>query len=127
MILNDNKKSWFIASSNNYIRNSEYWGLYKADLIEADFKELCDLLNYIDFKNIPTYGTAGGHPAEGIKIIYDNGKVKEIYTYELSQTYGLMAIFHKMEQLRLTQNWNKSSKTVKVSLPEPERRVRWKA
>jgi len=127
MILNDKNESWFRASINNFVKGSEYNGSFKTHIIKADFQELCELLNYVDFENIPSYGIASGYPAEAIKIIYDDGKVKEIYTYDWSKTYGLQAVFNKIEQLRLSQNWLHSNKSIKITLHKPEQRLKWKA
>lgn len=128
MILNKDDDSWFIALHHNFEPNYNE-GTFKADINDADFEELADLLNYIDFENLledySIYNT--GPPSTALRITYDNGKVKEIYNNAGAGTYGLQAIYNKIEELRFSQDWKRTEEPKGIRLPEPEKRTRWKA
>lgn len=128
IILNKDDDSWFIALHHNFGPNYNE-GTFKADIDGADLKEFADLLNYIDFENLlEDYSIYNTGPAStALRITYDNGKVKEVYNNSGAGTYGLRAIWNKMEELRFSQNWKRTDEPKGMRLPEPERRTRWKA
>lgn len=129
MILNKNNESWFIAISNNPEEHRYNEGTYKAIIKNHDFKEISDLLNYIDFKNLredySIYNT--GPPSMALRITYDNGKVKEIFNNAGAGTYGLEAIYSLMMELRFSQDWKPAKEPKDIRIPGPEKRTRWKA
>lgn len=126
MILNKNRESWFIAVHNNLDINE---GTFKTEINDSDFKELSDLLNYMDFRNLrEDYGIYNtGPPNMALRITYDKGKIKYIYINSGAQTYGLNAIYRKMLELRFSQEWKRTKEPKNIRMPEPERRTKWKA
>jgi len=129
MVLNKNEESWFIAIANNFGNNSYNEGTFKSSVDDFYFDELAGLLNYIDFENLPKdyniYKT--GTPSEALRITYDNGKVKEIYSYIGAGTYGLQAVCNKIKELRFSQRWKQAKEPKNIRIPLPEQRLKWRA
>lgn len=129
MVLNQEGDSWFIAIHDNFEKNQWNEGTFKSQIKAPDFEELCGLLNYIDFENLredySIFNT--GPPSEALRITYDNGKVKEIYNNAGAGTYGMMAIYNKLAELRFSQEWKQAKEPKGIRLPGPERRNKWKA
>ncbi|MFT3796482.1 DUF6438 domain-containing protein [Flavobacterium sp.] len=107
-----NKESIFKANNFNFHNNIESYsengeGNFKTHLKKETFKELSDLLNYIDFENLEdNYSVGWTDDSECIlKITYDGGKIKTISDYGMSGTYGLKKVHDYLHKIRFNQNW----------------------
>ncbi|KMQ63949.1 hypothetical protein ACM40_04050 [Chryseobacterium sp. BLS98] len=84
-------------------------GVYTAKLSEKDFKEIVDLVNYIDFENLnDEYNVSHSDDATGyLTITYDNLKTKTIRDYGLMGTRGLKKLYDILAAMKTNQNWTK--------------------
>jgi hypothetical protein len=76
-----------------------------SKLSNEEFKEIIDLLHYIDFENLEeeynvSYSDAG---TTSLKITYDNLKVKNISDYGGMGTRGLTKLYDILLQLKQNQ------------------------
>ena len=84
-------------------------GKYKSTIKSAQYEEITELLNYIDFPNLEgDYGVnASDMPGCVLRITYDNGKTKLIGDYGKQGTYGLRRVYSLLAELRFNQIWKK--------------------
>ena len=82
--------------------------IYSSQLSKEKFKEIIDLLNYIDFENLADDYNVGYSDAgtTTLKITYDNLKVKTISDYGSMGTRGLRKFYDLLLDLRKTSNKN---------------------
>ncbi|KFE97494.1 hypothetical protein IX39_19625 [Chryseobacterium formosense] len=115
--INKNGTSTFYADSYNFIdfKNAEFVKeisdpdrkTFEVVVKQNNFRELENILNYIDFQNLlDNYAVHWtDDQSSKLKIFYDNGKVKTIEDYGLSGTYGLKLLYKKLFDLRFNQDW----------------------
>lgn len=117
MILERDRDSWLIAKSHNFEKKSmldtlpfKEEGAFKGKIKETAFDDIEALLNYIDFVNLRDEYTVRhtDDTSASVIITYDDGKVKRIYDYGQTGTYGLMAFYKKIADLRFSQKWIKA-------------------
>jgi len=84
-------------------------GVYTSKLSQEKFKEIVDLLNYIDFENLADEYEVGYSDAATtrLKVTYDNLKVKSIRDYGGMGTRGLRKLYDKLIDLKANQEWIK--------------------
>jgi len=87
--------------------NKKKKGIFKGKINEAQYQEVIDLLNYIDFSNLKDEYLSGGTDQQNsyLTITYDNGKIKQIMDYSLKGTFGLRRLHEILFNLRENQNW----------------------
>ncbi len=94
---------------NNYnlYRSIYNEGTYKGTIRKADLEAVFSLLNYLDFIRLRDEYAVGATdlPGATLTITYDGGKVKRIFDYGKTGTYGLQALYKKLEALRYNQKW----------------------
>ena len=83
--------------------------VYTSKLSQAKFKEIVDLLNYIDFENLADSYEANYSDAATtyLKITYDNLKVKNIRDNGGMGTRGLRRLYDILNDLKGNQQWTK--------------------
>ncbi|KXH83325.1 DUF6438 domain-containing protein [Chryseobacterium kwangjuense] len=84
-------------------------GIYKTKLSEKDFKEIIDLINYLDFENLEdeyNVSYSDSHTAY-LTITYDNLKIKRIRDYGLMGSRGLKRLYDILSALKTNQQWTK--------------------
>ncbi|WP_415324848.1 hypothetical protein [Chryseobacterium sp. MMS23-Vi53] len=88
--------------------DDEYRKTYFSQLSKEKFKEIIDLLNYIDFENLADDYSVGYSDAgtTTLKITYDNLKVKTINDYGGMGTRGLRKLYDSLLDLKKTSNNN---------------------
>lgn len=84
-------------------------GVYTSNLSKEKFKEIVDLLNYIDFENLVDEYEVGYSDAATtrLKVTYDNLKVKNISDNGGMGTRGLRKLYDILIDLKLNQQWKK--------------------
>lgn len=84
-------------------------GIYTSKLSQEKFKEIVDLLNYIDFENLADEYEVGYSDAATtrLKVTYDNLKVKSIRDYGGMGTKGLRKLYDILIDLKSNQEWTK--------------------
>lgn len=84
-------------------------GVYTSKLSEKDFKEIIDLINYIDFENLSDeYNVSYSDSDTGyLTITYDNLKIKSIRDYGLMGTRGLKRLYDILLAMKINQQWIK--------------------
>ncbi|MBV7440734.1 hypothetical protein KRX57_04815 [Weeksellaceae bacterium TAE3-ERU29] len=114
--LKEKGKSTFFAKAYNFGKhdfledyNEEGEGTFTTQLKQKNWKELTEILNYIDFPKLDdNYAiSATDHATAHLTITYDNGKIKKIDDYGLRGTYGLILLYDKLFEIRDNQDWNK--------------------
>ncbi|MBK1894706.1 DUF6438 domain-containing protein [Chryseobacterium paridis] len=100
-----NKDAFWTTKDDGYIVS----GVYTSKLSEKDFKEIIDLVNYLDFENLnDEYNVAYTDSQTGyLTITYDNLKVKRIQDYGLMGTRGLKKLYDIFSQMKANQQWTK--------------------
>jgi hypothetical protein len=93
----------------NAIKFNDLEGEYVAKIDSIRFKELIDILNYIDFPKLDTsYSVSWTCDASiDLEITYNNGLKKTIHDYALVGTYGLSQTYRILSNLRENQKWVK--------------------
>jgi Domain of unknown function (DUF6438) len=110
--IEQNGKATFKAEHYNYTRPWQQGkiltGTYKTTLKEADYNQIKDLLNYLDFQHLQNnYNVSWTDDQSAvIKITYNGGKVKTITDYGEQGTYGLRQLHKILYAIRLNQDWN---------------------
>jgi hypothetical protein len=86
---------------------SKKQGLFKADLAEENFKEIKNLLNYINIKSLRNnYDVSWtDSPTCTIYIKFSDGSVKKIRDYGELGTFGLREVYNQFFQLTTNQYW----------------------
>lgn len=110
LVIEMNGKGLLDAQEYNTNHNSieaELEGKYNSIIRPSRYKEITELLNYIDFTNLlDNYAVrVTDLPGCRLKITYDNGKTKEIHDYGLQGTYGLKRVYSLLSELRFNQVW----------------------
>ncbi|MCU7617590.1 DUF6438 domain-containing protein [Chryseobacterium sp. PBS4-4] len=84
-------------------------GVYTTKLSKEKFKEIVDLLNYINFENLADEYEVGYSDAATIylKVTYDNFKVKNIRDTGGMGTRGLRKLYDILDDLKGNQQWTK--------------------
>lgn len=84
-------------------------GIYRAKISQAKFKEIVDVLNYIDFENLADSYEANYSDAATtyLKITYDNLKVKNIRDNGSMGTRGLRKLYDLLNDLKGNQQLTK--------------------
>lgn len=84
-------------------------GIYRAKISQAKFKEIADVLNYINFENLADSYEANYSDAATtyLKITYDNLKVKNIRDNGGMGTRGLRKLYDLLNDLKGNQQWTK--------------------
>jgi predicted house-cleaning noncanonical NTP pyrophosphatase (MazG superfamily) len=84
-------------------------GVYTAKLSQEKFKEIVDLLNYINFENLADEYEVGYSDAATtyLKVTYDNFKVKNIRDTGGMGTRGLRRLYDILNDLKGNQQWTK--------------------
>jgi hypothetical protein len=84
-------------------------GVYTSKLSEKDFKEIIDLINYLDFENLNDEYNVGYSDTQTVylAITYDNLKVKKIRDYGTMGTRGLKKLYGILFQMKANQQWTK--------------------
>ena len=105
--INQNRDITFDAKYYNEINGKEIKGKFKSKVDENKYKEIIDLINYLDFVKLKNNYSVNWTDDQTctLKINYDNGKVKTIKDYGLIGTFGLNRTYKLLSELRLVQNW----------------------
>lgn len=84
-------------------------GVYTAKLSQEKFKEIVDLLNYINFENLADEYEVGYSDASTryLKVTYDNLKIKKIRDYGGMGTRGLQRLYDMLNDLKGNQKWTR--------------------
>lgn len=80
---------------------------FKAKISPADFKQIIDLLKYINVMNLEGNYSVNATDMQTSKltVYYANGSTKEINDYGLQGTLGLVRLYDLFFALRLIQKW----------------------
>ncbi len=102
-----NREVTWISRNDNFLNS----GVYTAKLSQEKFKEVVDLLNYIDFENLADSYEANYSDAATtyLKVTYDNLKVKNIRDNGGIGTRGLRQLYDKLIDLQKTEKWIKQN------------------
>lgn len=116
LTINKDQSAEFLAEHYNFPDSNDVYkkeGLFNGQINTSDYKELINLLNYIDFKNLKDQYSAGGTcgPTVSLTITYENGKTKTISDYGMSGTYGLKSVYAVLSDFRFNQKWEKVPET----------------
>ncbi|SDQ42161.1 hypothetical protein SAMN05421664_1545 [Chryseobacterium soldanellicola] len=100
-----NRDIIWVTKDDGFLRS----GVYTSKLSMEKFKEIVDLLNYIDFENLKDEYEVGYSDAATtrLKVTYDNLKVKNISDNGGMGTRGLRKLYDILIDLKLNQQWTK--------------------
>ena len=104
----DNKRNaTFNAIKDNIIDQQTISGNYHTVITELKYKQLNDLLNYINFEKLDAAYTPNLKDAQRatLTITYNNGKVKTITDTGLKGNHSLMLVHRLLFDLRKNQEW----------------------
>jgi hypothetical protein len=112
LTLNKDSLSIFNAQYYNFTENVDHGkeeGVFSVMINRKEFDQLEEYLNYCDFENLKKdyFVMHTDDQTGGLKITFNNGKVKTISDYGMVGTYGLNALYEKLAQLRFSQRWQK--------------------
>lgn len=95
--------------NTNEERSFELKGKYSSTINPVQYKEITDLLNYIDFPNLMDNYSVNAFDLPGcsLEITYDNGETKLINDDGQYGTYGLIRVYKLLAELRFNQVWEK--------------------
>ncbi len=104
-----NRDIEWIAGPDNTVNFQKYSGHYRSKLSQEQYKDLLEILDYIDFENLDeNYSVAYSDSATGtLKITYDNLKTKKISDYGMMGTRGLKKLYNVLFDLRGSIEWKK--------------------
>ena len=112
--INKNSKSVFIAKYHNFNQKlkadlEKQEGTFETIIDKNDYKELCQILNFLQIKKFNDFYASGGtcQPSCTLKVYFDNGTVKTIEDYGKNGTVGLNFLYKKLSDLRFNQQWTK--------------------
>jgi len=115
LTINENRKARLNAIAHNslnpnlfeYKISQELKGKYQTVIDIEKFREITDLLNYLDFPTLEDWYLTSGtdHPSCNLTITYNQGKKKTIEDYGKAGTLGLQKIYKMISLLRTSQNW----------------------
>lgn len=108
--IDKNRQGIFKAESYNIEKRDSkkvILGTFHTTLKKNSFKNIINLLNYIDFPNLKDNYTVPWTDSQTstLTITYGNGQVKKIRDYGLIGTYGLDRLYELLFELRFNQNW----------------------
>lgn len=103
-IVSNRDITWISRNDGSFIS-----GVYASKLSQEKFKEIVDLLNYVNFENLPDTFEVGYSDAATsyIKVTYDNLKVKTINDSGGMGTRGLRKLYDILNDLKGNQKWTK--------------------
>ena len=104
----DNKRNaTFNAIKDNIIDQQTISGNYHTVITELKYKQLNDLLNYINFEKLDAAYTPNLKDAQRatLTITYNNGKVKTITDTGLKGNHSLIHVHRLLFDLRKNQQW----------------------
>ncbi len=83
-------------------------GTYETYVSKAQWKEICGLLNYMDFSRMPEYYAVNWtcDQTYELNILYESGH-KRISDYGYQGTLGLMLLYEKLDNIITTARWKK--------------------
>ena len=120
--INNKKEAIFNAEHYNFEKNRDKYiergeGIFKSVISNQKYREITELINYLDFENLKNDYGAGwmGRQRCTLEIVYDGGKVKTINDNGLIGTFGLKKLYEFLFDLRLNQEWKKTNITDKVN------------
>lgn len=104
-----NRDIEWLAGDDNTVNFQKYSGAYGSKLSQEQYKELIEILDYIDFENLDkNYTVPYSDSATGtLKITYDNLKTKKIRDYGMMGTRGLKKLYNVLFGLRASIEWKK--------------------
>lgn len=84
-------------------------GTFKTGIKKADFQNLENLLNYINFPEFRENYAVNWTDSQTATLVitYDDGKIKKVKDYGLSGTYGLKRLYTLLFDMRFNQDWKK--------------------
>lgn len=90
------------------LKGHYYKGESRKKIDKVIFKEITELLEYINVQDLPNEYTLDGYdfPTVWLEIKFKNGSVKKIKDYGFQGTYGLNSIYNKMTNIALEIDWN---------------------
>ncbi len=90
-----------------YDISRELKGQFKSNIDKEHYKEIIDLLNYLDFPTLEEhyYVMATDLSSCTLTITYNNGKTKVISDYGKTGTLGLKKVYEMIANLRTNQEW----------------------
>lgn len=114
LTINKDKSARFLAEHYNFNKNRrdttfENEGFFNAKINDADYIQLVNLLNYIDFKNLKDeYSVSWTDDRSAtLTITYGNGKTKTIEDYGMIGTHGLSSVYDLLAEMRFNQKWKR--------------------
>lgn len=120
--LNKSGSSEFMAENYNFFRHGDPHfkkkshkafkkgeGTFKTEINKADFQNLENLLNYLNFTELKEHYAVNWTDMQTANLIitYDDGKIKKVEDYGLSGTYGLKRLYALLFDIRFNQDWKK--------------------
>lgn len=127
--IKDNQKAILWADEYNYSishpktraefkARKELKGKYEGLLTKDKYKQVIDLINYLNIESLKENYMAGGtcQPSSSLRITYDNGKVKTISDYGVNGTRGLNKLYGILFDLRFNQKWHLLSKKLDIDI-----------
>lgn len=90
-----------------YKISKELKGVFKTTITNEKYREIIDLLNYLDFPTLEDdyFLSVTDNPGSKLKITYNQGKIKIIDDYGQKGTRGLIKIYELFEKLKTNQSW----------------------
>jgi hypothetical protein len=109
--ISPNRAALWGAERYNQIKNKVFSGTFKTTLDSSRYKQIIDLVNYIDFEKLDqNYEISWSDDQTAIiTITYDDGKTKTIRDYGLFGTFGLNRLYNLLFDLRENQRWIKTN------------------
>jgi hypothetical protein len=111
LVINNNKSAVFEAEQDNRPSGNaeEITGTFTTVIDDRAYKEIIDLLRYIDFPHLKDAYTVDWTDDQTctLTVTYGNGRVKTITDYGLIGTYGLDRLYQLLFELRFNQDWKK--------------------
>ncbi|GAB4161545.1 MAG: hypothetical protein Tsb0033_19190 [Winogradskyella sp.] len=112
--INENTQSLFRAKYHNFSKKREIdpnkeEGAFETIIKRDDFNEICEIINFLQVKNLNEYYRTGGmhQPSCTLKVHFSDGTQKTIEDYGKKGTNGLHFLYEKLSDLRFNQEWNK--------------------
>ncbi len=120
--LNKSGLSKFIAENYNFFKRDDPdfekkshkafkkgEGNFETKMKEADFQNLENLLNYLNFTELKEHYAVNWTDSQtaNLVITYDDGKIKKVEDYGLSGTYSLKVLYNLLFDVRFNQDWKK--------------------
>lgn len=114
LTINKNRSATFLAEHYNFNkerRNNTFKkeGHFNGEINDTDYKQLLNLLKYINFENLKDEYSVNWTDAQSstLTITYNNGKTKTIEDYGMIGTYGLKSVYDLLAEMRFNQKWER--------------------